>query len=178
MDKPTVRSHSKEQPATLDYARYAGEYPQPRFHSRLVVLLVLAAALVGVWSIIVGALCLGDAWGFGLPLIAAGACLGWATIGKLSAASCRPKAALFLILPSITMYLLVAIAAQQRYVRQKSLYAAELQARQSDFRHLPTEAESRVFTYAMLRDNALAGMALGGICAVYAATRLIARKAD
>jgi hypothetical protein len=51
-----------------------------------------------------------------------------------------------------------------------------LQAFRSDFHHLPTEAEHYVFTYAMFRDNALVGTALGAACSIYAVVRLVARR--
>jgi hypothetical protein len=142
----------------------------------LVAFLVLGTALAGVWSIVLGAVSLGDAWVFGLLLIAAGTCLCWATIGKLAAASTRLKAALVLLLSGMALYFPVAVMAHLLYVRERALHAAELQARQSDFQHMPTEAEHEVFTYAMFRDNAVAALALGTACSIYAAARLVVRR--
>jgi hypothetical protein len=173
---PTDDRRPEMERATLGYARYVGEYPTPRRHRRLVVLLLLATALAGIWSIILGTVTLGDAWVFGLLLIAGGTCLCWATIGKLAAASTQLKAAIVLLLAGMAMYFPVAVMAHLLYVRQRTLHAAELQARQSDFRHMPTEAEHEVFTYAMFRDNALAAMALGTACSAYAAARLVVRR--
>src|SRR4051812_12787916 len=96
---PTNRPSQTSEP--LDYATRVGEYPRPTAHPRLVLPILLLTALAGIWSIIIGVTSLGDIWLFGVLQIAAGICLCWGTIGKLSAANVRPKSALALLLPAI-----------------------------------------------------------------------------
>jgi hypothetical protein len=171
-DKPKADSHP------LGYATHVGEYPQLQTHPRFVVLLIALTALGGVWSIILGAMSLGDAWKFGLLLIGAGLCLCAATLGKLSAKSLRLRAAILLLTLGIAIYVPVIVIADRLFKIQNGRYASDLAAQQSDSRHLPTEAESEVFMYAMVRDCAAISSLLGLGCGVYAGIRLVARRGN
>jgi hypothetical protein len=66
-----------------------------------------------------------------------------------------------------------------------SPYAAE-QAKHPNFQlsdqgkliRLPSEIESEIFTYAMIRDSALVSAGLGGICCVYSVMRMRKRMEE
>ena len=161
---------------TLGYATHIGQYRQSQSHPQLMVLLIGVTTLAGAWSIILGVTSLGDAWGFGLLLIGAGVSLCSATLGKLSAAKLQLKPAILLLILSIAIEIPIVIIAHRLYEVQHASYARDLAARQSDFEHLPTEAEHQVFTYAMVRDSALISISLAIACMVYATIRLAARR--
>jgi len=160
----------------LGYARHVGEYPQLQSHHWIIVALIGLAALAGVWSIILGAMSLGDAWLFGILLTVGGVCLCWATLGKLSAKGMRLRAALVLLAISMMMYLPVIVVANQMFQRQSARYARQLGMGGSDVLRPASTAELETFSYELVRNQALISVALGLGCAIYAGARLIGRR--
>jgi hypothetical protein len=171
-DKPSAAP----QPLPLSYGRHVGEYPQPRNHPPMIVLLIGLTALAGVWSIVFGAMSLGDAWLFGVLLVGGGACLCWATLGKLGAKGMRLRAAILLLAVSIMLYAPVIVVAHQMLQRQKVLHARELATSPRDVRAPATDAELDTYSYEFTRNQALISAVLGLGCGIYAAVRLAARR--
>ncbi|HEX4795866.1 MAG TPA: hypothetical protein VH370_18910 [Humisphaera sp.] len=174
--EPTHDSGDKPQPTMLGYARHVGEYPQLQSHHWVIVLLIGLAALAGVWSIILGAMSLGDAWLFGILLTVGGVCLCWATLGKLSAKGMRLRAALLLLAISFAMHLPVILMANEMFQRQSTRYARQIGTGGSDVLRPVSAAELETFSYELFRNQALISVALGVGCAIYTAARLIRRR--
>jgi hypothetical protein len=153
--EPPDKPESAASPTPLVYATHVGQYPQLQDHPRYVVILIALAGLAGVWSIILGVFSLSDLWFFGLLLIGAGICLCWGTVGKLSSKGMRLRAAMLLLISSIAIYTPVIVISHMQYTQERNRNARALEMEQSDWRHTPTEAEQEVFTYKMIRDNAV-----------------------
>ena len=174
--EPIPKSDGQSPPKILGYARHVGAYPQMQSHHWLMVTLIGLAALAGIWSIILGAMSLGDAWLFGILLTVGGVCLCWATLGKLSAKGMRLRAALLLLILSVVMYLPVIVIANEMFQRQKARYAGQLATGGSDVLRPVSTAELDTFGYELVRNQAALSAALGFACAIYAGTRLIRRR--
>jgi hypothetical protein len=145
-------------------------------HPPLIPVLLLLTALGGIWSIILGVMSLGDVWIFGLLLIGAGACVCWATLGKLAAAKIRPKGAFVLLLAGIAAYAIAIVLAQKLYDEQQVRYHNLQLSDRGPVFQLPSEAERQVFTYAMIRDSSLASAGLAAVSCAYAGVRIVSRK--
>ena len=166
-----MEEKNRDAAPTLEYAAPEIRQDAKAVHPPVIFLFIVLTALAGVWSTVLGLTCVGDLWEVGLLLIASGVCLCWGAVGKLSASNLRPGAAIALLLPGVAISVLAAAISHSAFERQQRAYARALQVDRSEFRHLPTETERQVFTFVMLRDDAIASAGLGAICIGYAAWR-------
>jgi len=153
--------------STLDYATRFGAHPQMQVHPPLIpVLLLLTVQLRNA----------GLAFVDFLRYTGAGACVCWATLGKLAAAKIRPKGAFVLLLAGIAAYAIAIVLAQKLYDEQQVRYHNLQLSDRGPVFQLPSEAERQVFTYAMIRDSSLASAGLAAVSCAYAGVRIVSRK--